>query len=239
MQSFSLILLTAESQLRNAPAGEIHTFKSNGTTQFYCRTENGSRQYLSKNKEEAIKALAQKLYNKEIIKQKHNPTCLIDVYKTFPEALKPFITPYDLPVEEKVKKWTSEKYKQNSKFPEGLRFHTDKGDLVRSKSELLIANKLFGKHIPYRYECELQLKNNLTLFPDFTIMNPNTGEIFILEHFGLLDKPEYAELFVKKMHIYAKNNYLLGKNLLCTFETTTNPFSTEYIDLLINTYLYG
>ena len=60
---------------------------------------------------------------------------------------------------------------------------------MRSKSEAMIAMSLYVQKIPYRYECELKL-GSITLFPDFTIRHPETGEIFYWEHFGMMDKPD-------------------------------------------------
>ena len=41
------------------------------------------------------------------------------------------------------------------------------------------SNQLFN--IPFRYECALTL-GNTTVYPDFTIMHPNTGELIYREH---------------------------------------------------------
>lgn len=52
-------------------------------------------------------------------------------------------------------------------------YRTYKGDYVRSKSELIIANELYINQIPYEYEKPLFLKGaTKPIHPDFTIYTP-------------------------------------------------------------------
>ena len=53
-----------------------------------------------------------------------------------------------------------------------------KGEKVRSKSEVNIANMLHEKGIPYRYEEELQLRNGKIVSPDFTIFVKNGESVY-------------------------------------------------------------
>ena len=78
-------------------------------------------------------------------------------------------------------------YEKNPKYPEHLIHKTVSGIYVRSKSESMIALQLYTEKIPFRYECALQL-GETTLYPDFTILHPKTGEIFYWEHFGMMDE---------------------------------------------------
>ena len=49
-------------------------------------------------------------------------------------------------------------YKCNPSHPENLIHKTMQGHLVRSKSEVIIANTLYMNQIPYRYENQLEIK---------------------------------------------------------------------------------
>ena len=51
---------------------------------------------------------------------------------------------------------------------------TEKGEAVRSKSEKIIADKLYMKEIPYVYEQPLYLKGYGYVVPDFKILNVRT-----------------------------------------------------------------
>lgn len=84
----------------------------------------------------------------------------------------------------------------------GLIHRTERGDLVRSKSELVIADKLFARGIEYAYEQPLVLPNGRTLYPDFTIADHARGVTFYWEHLGLLDDPAYRARWEEKRAEY-------------------------------------
>jgi AAA domain/UvrD-like helicase C-terminal domain len=80
---------------------------------------------------------------------------------------------------------------------------TKRGDLVRSKSEVIIANELLAQGIDrYEYEAPLPLPNGETRYPDFTILDDDTGARFYWEHLGLLHNPEYAARWERKLAAY-------------------------------------
>jgi hypothetical protein len=84
----------------------------------------------------------------------------------------------------------------------GLIHRTERGDLVRSKSELVIADKLFMRGIDYSYEQPLVLVNGRIRHPDFTITDHARGVTFYWEHLGLLDDPGYRARWEKKRAEY-------------------------------------
>jgi hypothetical protein len=70
---------------------------------------------------------------------------------------------------------------------------SDRGDMVRSKSELLIANKLHERLIDYVYEQPLQLSEGRTRVPDFTIYDRDHGVTYYWEHLMALNDSTYRE----------------------------------------------
>lgn len=92
---------------------------------------------------------------------------------------------------------------------DGLIHRTKRGDLVRSKSEVIIANELLAQGIDrYEYEQELTLSSGETRYPDFTIVDDDTGESYYWEHLGLLHNPEYRARWEKKLAAYKAANIL-------------------------------
>ena len=85
---------------------------------------------------------------------------------------------------------------------EGLIHRTERGDLVRSKSELVIADKLHSRGIDYAYEQPLVLANGRTRYPDFTIADHARGVTFYWEHLGMLDNPRYRTRWKRKRTEY-------------------------------------
>ena len=79
------------------------------------------------------------------------------------------------------------------KFYEDKLIHkTSRGELVRSKSEVIIANLLNNAGLDYTYEEELVLADGSKKYPDFVIRK--NGKIFYWEHLGMLQKEDYAKL---------------------------------------------
>lgn len=74
------------------------------------------------------------------------------------------------------------------------------GDMLRSKSEVIIANLLHERQIPFRYEEPLFAGDGTLKLPDFTVTW--RGQTFYWEHLGLLDLTEYAEKWEAKSAWY-------------------------------------
>jgi hypothetical protein len=85
---------------------------------------------------------------------------------------------------------------------EGLIHRTERGDLVRSKSELVIADKLHARGIDYAYEQPLALDERRRRYPDFTIADHARGVTFYWEHCGMLDDPGYRGRWERKRAEY-------------------------------------
>ncbi|MDE0308501.1 MAG: ATP-dependent RecD-like DNA helicase [Acidiferrobacterales bacterium] len=86
-------------------------------------------------------------------------------------------------------------------FEERLIHRTSRGELVRSKSEVIIANLLHAKKIDYHYEHPLEI-DGIVKFPDFTIEDDDTGITYYWEHCGMLSHPEYRRNWEQKKAWY-------------------------------------
>lgn len=151
------------------------------------------------------------------------------------DALQNLLSPYFLPLSKELDEWMNAPYPTNTKHLEHLIVKVGPNEFVRSKSEAMIAKTLKQYQIPYRYECQLIL-DDMELYPDFTIRHPKTGEVFIWEHFGLLDKSDYQKNMLGKLHTYVSNNILPGIHLITTYETQDAPLTFEMIEMLIQYY---
>ena len=76
------------------------------------------------------------------------------------------------------------------------------GDMLRSKSEVIIANLLHERQIPFRYEEPLFAGDGTLRLPDFTLTW--RGETYYWEHLGLLDLKDYAEHWEVKRAWYKR-----------------------------------
>lgn len=87
---------------------------------------------------------------------------------------------------------------------ERLIHNTSRGDAVRSKSEVIIANLLHAKNINYGYEQPLEI-DGVVKYPDFTIEDDDTGVTYFWEHCGLLHDPSYRRRWDDKLTWYRSN----------------------------------
>jgi hypothetical protein len=96
------------------------------------------------------------------------------------------------------------RFRNTSMFlDKNLIYHTERGDLVRSKSEWIIADKLHAAGIDYQYE-QLMLLDGTERFPDFTIVDDDSGVSWYWEHNGMLDNDEYRARWERKLVAYRK-----------------------------------
>ena len=131
--------------------------------------------------------------------------------------------------------WGYQEYQRSTKYPEGLVHRTLKGDYVRSKSEVVIANTIHMKNLQYRSE-ELTQVGKHIFAPDFKILIPRTGRTKILEHFGMMDNPEYRERALWKMSTYIENGYRPYEDILFTFDDLNGTIDAKNLDILITNF---
>lgn len=76
------------------------------------------------------------------------------------------------------------------------------GDMLRSKSEVIIANLLHERGVPFRYEQPLFAGDGTLRLPDFTITW--AGKTYYWEHLGRLDLTDYVEEWNQKRAWYER-----------------------------------
>ena len=79
---------------------------------------------------------------------------------------------------------------------------TARGELVRSISEVVVADALNGEGVDYHYEKALRGADGVERYPDFTAEDPATGITVYWEHLGMLSDPTYAKRWEKKLKWY-------------------------------------
>ena len=246
--------------LNHAPEGCLKWQNKNGKTYYYhqfMKDNKWVRRYIKKGELSLAKTLAQKQYYTSIrpilekmldeikrFAKKCPLNELEEIYDNLSVERKNLVMPLQASAKEKVKHWETEVYEKNLMYPENLRFETEKGDMVRSKSEVIIANILYRnrKNILYKYERPLEVIENgrqKTIYPDFTILNKRTGEITYWEHAGRMDDPYYANDFVKKMNTYIANDLLPGRDVVVSFESQSTPLDIKVVKRLVKQIISG
>ncbi len=253
-----------ETSLKDSPEGCLKIRMNRGKARYFhfmgdsSEVKNAScinkgktgERYLSLKEKDFICALAQKAYDTKILNcieqelkamERYLNTCpkimAEDWYKELHSERQKIIVPIVPDWERLRDDWLSLQY-EGKGFDERIpEIYTDKGDRVRSKSELLIANELYRADVAYRYECPVYIKRFGTIYPDFMILSEKKQKEICWEHFGRMDDPEYAQKAVQKIAAYEENGYVIGENLVVTFETKQTILTTRKIQTVIERYL--
>ncbi len=210
--------------------------------------EKRQRTYVRKENRNKAVVLAQRDYDREIRKMIANELDLLseiekcwvpceDLYSNLSLARKQLVKPVVDSEDDFVEKWSEfEYFGLGFDKNDASEFYTANGERVRSKSEIMIANTLSRRKIPYRYECPI-LINGKKYYPDFMVLNKRTREVFVWEHLGMMDDREYVDRNIVKLKNYEDSGYILGKNLIITMEDNNYPISSKSIEKKIDAYL--
>ena len=229
--------------------GNIYIYKRTASSQ-----TNGT--YIRKDNAKEIKPLIQKLYNtrlKEAVveEQRQLDECIAilrktdtsqeAVLKSIPLEMHSYINTDVFNDRNAVEEWRREVYMGSNPIRFEKAFRTSNGDMVRSKSELIIAEALKDFKVPYIYERPFHAYmtgyGNTNIYPDFTCFNRRTGKTYYWEHLGMLDDAEYASKNIRRVMEFAREGVFPGSELILSFETTDVPLRTDYIRAVIKKYL--
>lgn len=138
--------------------------------------------------------------------------------------------------EKELSDWANADYPKCEYEPQHLVHETLNGVLVRSKSEVIIANTMTYYHIPFHYEERLEFAGQpgKYFYPDFHIKLPS-GEFKIWEHLGLLSKISYCENTANKLYTYQMNGFVIGKDLILTQDDNKGSCNSAWIDEVVRT----
>lgn len=112
-----------------------------------------------------------------------------------------------------------------------------KGEPMRSKAEVIIANLLYRHNINYEYERNLYLDGQ-KFSPDFTIIlddNKDSKDKKIYwEHCGMLEREDYRKRLTNKINVYRKNGISIEKkNLILTRDYSDGGIDSKLIEKII------
>jgi len=242
----SLILNCAQRIAASEVVGRLRISYSKEHPQYFLVTkETGkSGRYLKRAESNLIKQLAQQDYDRKVYALARRwRSALLDAMQSFPTEYPSEVyrkTPFRrelieekvLTDEEYVKDWQNQPYDVLVYNEHEKKFSTNRGEKVRSKSEKIIADLLYDRKIPYRYEPSVDLPANRyrrehRVYPDFVLLDVKRRREVILEHFGMVSKEEYANQMLRKMRDFAAAGYVLGHTLLVTLESDVVPFDVD------------
>lgn len=141
---------------------------------------------------------------------------------------KPFILSYLQDKYAWLIEWYLADYKKNPDHPERLIFPVKLGFNVRSKSEVIIADRLYEEGILFHYDEQLLISDH-ECYPDFTI--PVTySEQYAWEHFGAMDSTYYYNRTRGKILDFLDHQHFPGINMITTYETKQRPLTVYQVN---------
>ena len=233
---------SVSKELASKPEGRLMISSRHGKCDFiHVTNDNGARRRRGINRKQLlVKDLCRKQYlEEELVLLEANRKALEEFLASYSE-IEPEKIIMNLPERfrqmpdenyfrertnsswtEEIREWIEAPFEQSTYKPEEKDQTTASGLKVRSKSEVIIAEKLDQHGIPYRYEQQLYIEER-TFAPDFTILTRNGIKYW--EHFGKNNDPSYVR----------RNNWKLSivpwKNLIMTYDDEFGDLDTRIIE---------
>lgn len=233
----------------------------NGSARFYQsyydkQTKERVRKYLPKAEKAQAELLAQQTYDRQVLKLMEQEWKALtaaqksyaqmtefyeDVYEKLGAHRQALVTPVIPTAQQKMETWLAKPYPSMTKYAESANYLTEQGEYVRSKSELMIADRLYHAGLPYKYECPLEIPQELRaesgkasrFYPDFTIYLPEQEKELYWEHFGLMSDADYLAHAISKLSFYQRVGLLQSGQLILTFEAQSTNLDPKEITEII------
>lgn len=235
-------------KLKGLPRGALYLNHNKGHDYFFMQNE-GIRTYLGDASSPEVQQLQQRKYLETAIRQidvnceamssflkKYADVDPFTISQTLPKAYQSLPDScYDIANRRDLDKWEKAPYKKYDGFPEQLTKRTLKGEYVRSKSELVIANSLFMNNVPYHYEEVVRLSDKL-YYPDFRLGVRRTGKRKIWEHIGKSSDSDYLRKNTYKLADYLEKGLVIWEDVILTFDDIYGNIDAKLIDDIIKTF---
>ena len=209
----------------------------------YYKYNGKEKKYVPVNEIENVRKIVQREYDTKLLRatkaeykrisrllNNYEKITLDGIYESMPLGKRILVKPVLLPEEEFIKQWKEEEYQSLGFREDAPEYYSAKGERMRSKSEVIIANLLDRLHIEYKYEKPLRLKRLGIVHPDFTILDIKNRREIYWEHLGMLDDQVYRNNAISKIRAYEDSKYYVGENLIVTEETVNCPLDIKNIE---------
>lgn len=248
LAEFEKRLEKANNEINECPQGSLVQVKRDGKmTYFQVIKQEGRAKRIAINKrQDIIQELARKKYLETEIKILQHDIHAIDkflqgyqdisadnILARLPDRYRQLPEEYFFRRDkehfssEEIRQWAEAPFEQSTYMPWLKDKTTASGLKVRSKSEVIIAEKLDHYGIPYRYEEMLYIENQ-PFSPDFTILTRDGLRYW--EHCGKVDDPTYIWKHNRKLSMYQKAGIVPWKNLIITYDDENGGIDTRIIN---------
>ena len=245
MKYLDQVIQDKEKEIAKLPRGAIRAVTHGKGFQYYLRKDakDNNGIYMPKTELKQAERMIQREYDEKIVKKAkaekfalerlyrlYQKGCVDNVYDCLPKGKQVMVTPIRETEEQFLERWRNMKYDRLSFKSDMPEYYTNRGERVRSKSEVIIANLLDKLQIPYIYEMPLILSDGIIVHPDFTLIDTVDRKIIVWEHLGMLDDEGYMNNAITKIRQYEKSGYYVGEQLLLTGESSMKMLDVKAIE---------
>lgn len=234
------------TELQKCPEGRLLRTQNNGKTVVYHVTGSGSariRKTITKDRDAQV-ALAKRTVLEEYLKRLNtqlgivsNAAARLSVLEDLDKmriASKQFTWFTNKEISsccsiEQDDGWENLPYPRLAFHPEALRHATSRGLMMRSKSEVMIAEALYRWGLPFRYEQTYTVEGKQVVSADFTLRRRD-GKIFVWEHEGLINTSAYIERQRRKAELFAKLGFVPWDNLIISYDTADGALDLRIVE---------
>ena len=117
---------------------------------------------------------------------------------------------------------------------DGKMMQTRRGEAVRSRAELVVAEVLNGLELPYVYEYYVREAGASC---DFFVQTG--GRQYYMEVLGMMDREEYRKRWEEKREAYRKQGIEIGKNLVVLDLTERDYLDVAWLETLLSRLAQG
>ncbi|MBE5906112.1 MAG: hypothetical protein E7277_04850 [Lachnospiraceae bacterium] len=224
------------------PEGSLRVSNCQGTPQYYFRGKGEEKERFVRKKEmDMARRIAQHTYDEKLLKQikktqnviknfmrNYDEQAIEKIYENLCQGRKALVNPRFEIKEECIEKWYRDNMGRQNSYPITKGFMTERGEMVRSKSEKILADLFNSMNIPYQYEPVLWLGGE-KIYPDFILFHPRRRTSAFWEHFGLADDDNYAVKNFQRLDSYEREGYQIGETLLFSIETSEKPLNVQLV----------
>lgn len=231
--------------------------KGSSYVYFYVKKKGCKAKYLGPKTNSTVKSIKEAKYTAELLKVIEDDIALLEMLSeeyvipdhssisnrlpsVYSDSSLSFENSFDPAAADWKKRKEAEKVKHPVFNPDALTHEAIDGTMMRSLSEVLIANYLISMGITYVYELPL-IHHGKRIYPDFTILSPidNKTEI-IIEHQGAMDSETYQAKFIRTILFYLRTKLVPNKDVFFTFNHLDGNVDLRQIDCILHTaFGYG
>ncbi len=230
----------------------IESRRKNSSTKYYYMKKKGSspKRYIGKKSHKMIEDVRSARYFEQLRKVIDHDIALlerVDEEYVLPDhsrinSLLPNVYRTDNPTKAVLSspaaaEWKRRKEAEKAKYrpfrPEDLKYRAQDGTMMRSLSEVIIANYLLSLGITYVYELPFT-HHGKTILPDFTILSPvDNRTVIIIEHQGAMNSADYQGKFIRTVLFYLETKLVPNKDVFFTFNHLDKSLDTRQIDSIL------